>query len=110
MGVALDTKNVTLFMHYPADVWAVALLLAAHLAAGVLAGMLYFRHLRQTTDKFAVGSGLAGIVWMAACRFIALGGILFLAAQEGALPLLFIAAGVMLGRFVMLRNPERGVP
>ncbi len=105
MGVALDAEGVITFMHHPVTGWAVAPMLAAHLAVGLLAGLLYLRALRRATDIFAGGGGLAGALGMGASRFAAIGLVLFLAALEGALPLLAMAAGVLLARYVMLRPP-----
>lgn len=93
------------FMHHAVTGWAVAPLLAAHLAVGLLVGILYLRALRRATDIFAAGGGLAGALGMGAGRFAAIGAVLFLAALEGALPLLAMAAGVLIARHAMVRPP-----
>jgi hypothetical protein len=106
VGVALDAEGVISFMHHAVTGWAVAPLLAAHLAVGLLAGILYLRALRRATEIFAAGGGIAGALRMGAARFAAIGVVLFLAALEGALPLLAMAAGVLLARWVMVRLPR----
>lgn len=98
------------FMHHAVTGWAVAPLLAGHLGAGVVAGMLYFRALRRATDDFAAGSGAARALRMGAGRLAGLAGVLLLAAQEGAGPLLCLAAGVMLARFAITRAAMMRLP
>jgi len=90
-------------LHHALTGWMVAPLLVAHLAAGLLAGTVYFRALRRTTDMFANGGSVAAVLRMGVCRFAGMGVVLFLAALEGAWPLLCMAAGVLLARFAMLR-------
>jgi hypothetical protein len=92
-------------LHHDITGWFLAPLLAAHVGLGILAGLLYFRALRRAADKFAQGGGFASAFLMGGSRFTVLGLVLFLAALEGAAPLLCVAAGVMLARFVVLRKP-----
>jgi hypothetical protein len=104
VGLALGAENLMFILHHAVTGWMLAPLLAAHLAAGLLAGILYFRALRRTTEMFANGGSVAAVLWMGACRFAGLGLVLFLAALEGAWPLLCMAAGVLLARCAMLRR------
>ncbi len=103
LGLALDAENLMFLLHHALTGWMVAPLLAAHLAAGLFAGILYFRALLRTTEMFVNGGSVAGVLLMGVYRFAGLGLVLFLAALEGAWPLLCMAAGVLLARFAMLR-------
>jgi len=107
LGLALDAKNLMFVLHHEITGWILAPLLAAHLGVGLLAGILYFRALRRATEGFAKSRGAGSALLMGGGRFAGLGLVLFVAAQEGAAPLLCMAAGVMLARFAMLRmKPE----
>lgn len=86
------------------------LMLLGHFAAGVLVGMLYFRSLWWMTRRFAAGEAArVTLTWMIA-RLAGIGGLLALAALEGALPLLLVALGVFAGRAVVMRRYGRGAP
>jgi hypothetical protein len=104
LGLALDAENLMFVLHHALTGWMVAPLLVAHLAAGLFAGTLYFRSLRRTTDMFANGGSVTAVLRLAVCRLAGMGVVLFLAALEGAWPLLCMAAGVLLARFAMLRR------
>jgi hypothetical protein len=69
---------------------------------GYAAGVAHVRSLRRVTDLFLAGRGLAIVLQVG--RFIALGGILLLAALGGAPVLLVTAAGVLVGRSRALRR------
>ena len=43
-------------------------------------------------------------------RFVLLGGLLALASLEGALPLLMMALGVLIGRAIVMRNTREAAP
>ena len=103
VGLALDAESLMFFLHHEISLWVAAPLLAAHFGLGLLAGMVYFRALRRATDIFARGGGVGAALLMGGGRFAGLGLVLFLAALEGAWPLLCLAGGVMLARFFMLR-------
>jgi hypothetical protein len=105
VGLALDGQSLMLILHHALPGWVLAPLLAAHLGLGLAAGVLYFRSVRRTACLLADGGSLGSAVCLGAGRFAALGIALFLAAREGAAPLLCMAAGVLLARFAMVRLP-----
>jgi hypothetical protein len=107
VGLALDAQNLMFILHHEITGWVLAPLLVAHLSLGILAGVLYFRALRRAADIFSKGGSAASPFMLGGRRFAGLGLILFLAAMEGAAPLLCMAAGVMFARFVMLRMSPR---
>lgn len=76
---------------------------AAFTALGLVAGGLYFALLRWNTSLYA----RPGRVWIAAAlqagRMAALGGLLYLAALSGALPLLLTALGIVIARPIVMR-------
>ncbi len=87
--------------------WAVPLGLAAHLAAGIGLGAFYFQALWWNTQRFAAGGRLTTATALTIGRFALLGGVLFLASQEGALPLLAVALGILVARAVVMRRVRR---
>lgn len=82
------------------------LLLALFAAlAGTVAGWLHFLSLRSLAERI-VGGNLRAV----ALQLLRLGGMtgfLVIAAQGGALVLLGAAAGVLAGRWLVLRVPLR---
>jgi F1F0 ATPase subunit 2 len=76
----------------------------AFFAAGILAGILYFKCLGWTVRLFAAGGGAAKAIVLMIGRIALLGGLLALASQRGALPLLMMALGVFIARFVIIRR------
>lgn len=81
---------------------------AAFVALGLLAGGVYFALLRWNTSFYA----RPGCIWTAAAlqmaRMVVLGGLLYLAALSGALPLLLTAVGVMIARPIVMRLTAGG--
>ena len=84
--------------------------LAAHLVIGIGLGILYFGGLWWNTRRFAAGGSLATMAALTAGRFVLLGGLLFLASREGALPLLVMALGVLVARFLVMRRVRQAAP
>jgi len=84
--------------------WGMLVSLLAHLAAGIALGILYFRGLWRNVRRFAGGGRAATALALMAGRFALLGGLLTLASLEGALPLLMMALGVLVGRSVVMRR------
>lgn len=81
-------------------------LVALHLVLGMLLGALYFGAVWWSVRRFGAGTpALAAIV----VRFALLAGALGLVSLEGPVPLLATAAGVLGGRFFVLRH-VRGLP
>ncbi len=72
-------------------------------ALGLVAGGLYFALLRWNTSLYA----RPGRVWIAAAlqagRMAVLGGLLYLAALSGPLPLLLTALGIFIARPIVMR-------
>ena len=84
--------------------WTLWLVLAAHLAAGGVLGVVYFRALWWNVRLFAQGGRVTTAIALAMGRFVLLGGLLGLASLEGALPLLAMALGVLIARSAVLRR------
>ncbi len=78
--------------------------LAAHLAAGFLLGLLYFRGLWWNARLFASGGRVTTTIALIFGRFVLLAGLLTLASLEGALPLLVTALGVLIARPMVIRS------
>ncbi|KPP88527.1 MAG: N-ATPase, AtpR subunit [Rhodobacteraceae bacterium HLUCCA08] len=82
------------------------LVLALWLAGGSLLGMIYFRLVRYSADLMVLGRrggqlyGLALVLM----RMAGLGGVLIVAAMQGAGPLLVASLGMLIGRFAMMRG------
>ncbi len=92
-------------------VWAMALSLAAHLAAGIGFGVLYFRGLWWNTRRFTQGGErVTTTIALMLGRFALLGGALTLASLEGALPLLVMALGILIARSVVIRKVREAAP
>ena len=90
------------------SVWAETIILAAHFAAGIALGILYFRSLWWNVRRFAHGDSFFATIVLMIGRFVLLGGLMTLASLEGALPLLVLALGVLAARVAVIRS-VRGV-
>ncbi len=75
-----------------------------YLAAGIALGLLYFRCLAWNVRVFAEGTGTTKPIVMMIGRIVLLGGLLALASWQGALPLLLMALGIFIARFVVIRH------
>jgi F1F0 ATPase subunit 2 len=84
--------------------------LTAHLAAGIVLGVIYFRSLWWNARRFAEGGRVATTVAVLIGRFVILGAVLTLASLEGALPLLLMALGVLIARSVIMREIREIAP
>jgi F1F0 ATPase subunit 2 len=84
--------------------------LPAHLAAGIVLGVVYFRSLWWNARLFALGGRAAMTVAVMIGRFALLGGLLTLASLEGALPLLVMAFGVLIARCAVMRRVQKAAP
>ena len=78
--------------------------LPAHLAAGIVLGVLYFRSLWWTARRFTGGGLATTTIALMIGRFVLLGGLLTLASLEGASPLLVMTLGVLIARFMVMRR------
>jgi len=78
--------------------------LAAHLAAGVVLGVLYFRSLWWNVCRFIGGGRAIATLALMIGRFFLMGASLVFASLEGALPLLALALGVLIARSGVTRK------
>ena len=86
------------------------LILALHLAGGAAIGALYFGSLWWNAQLFERAGRLRTLLASMAARFALLGGVLFAASLEGAMPLLATALGVLLARTAVLRRVRMAAP
>jgi len=100
--------RITPFGALPA--WAMLLDLGLHLAAGVLLGTVYFRTLWWNVRMFAVAGRVTTAIAVMGARLVLLGCLLALASLEGALPLLLMAAGVLIARPEVMRRVREAAP
>ncbi len=84
--------------------WGMLLSICAHFAAGIMLGLLYFRTLWRSVHRLALGDRKAMIVALMTGRFVLLGCLLTLASLEGALLLLMVALGILIGRYAVMRR------
>ena len=83
------------------------LALAAHLFTGVLLGVVYFRALWWNVQLMGHGGRTAAAIGLLIGRVALMIGLLGLASRDGALPLLLMALGVLLGRAFVVRRLRR---
>lgn len=82
------------------------MILALWLAGGGLIGLIYFRMVRHSADLMLSrrrNGALFGVA-LVLLRMAGLGGVLIIAAMQGAGPLLAAAVGLLIGRFAMMRR------
>ncbi len=84
--------------------WAMGLVLGAHLALGIGVGVLYFHAIRKSAQLFAEGGRASLAAALTVGRLLLLGGLLLLASREGALPLLVFALGFFIARPLAMRR------
>ena len=80
------------------------MMLSIYLAAGIVAGIVYFECLAWNVRLFAEGGSVSMTIVLMAGRIALLGGMLVLASHQGALPLLMMALGVFIARFAIIRR------
>jgi len=80
---------------------------AAWLALGVLLGGIYFHMLRRSVDLLVDGKSTFKAILFTLGRFALVGAGLALASLQGAVPLLLAAAGLLIGRQLVMRREER---
>jgi len=81
--------------------------LAAHVAAGVAVGALFFHALWWNTRIIIGGGAVSTAIALTLSRFVLVGGFLTLSAFEGAAPLAASSIGAFVGRFLVLRSIGR---
>jgi len=89
---------------------AMLLGLGADLAIGIVLGVLYFRTLWWNARRIVLGGRAITNVALMIGRIMLLGGLLILASLQGALPLLVMALGILIGRSVVMRRVRRSAP
>lgn len=87
-----------------------AALLAAHVAAGFAAGVVFFQGLWWTTRRLSGESSIAMLIIMIIGRVAMLAGLLTMASFEGAQPLLALASGLLAARFIVVRRVTKAAP
>lgn len=80
------------------------LTLGACFIAGIPAGLLYFAGLWWNARLFAERGRTGLTILLMLGRLAMLGGVLTLAARQGAMPLLSMALGVFIARFAVMRR------
>jgi hypothetical protein len=106
----MDEKRMTMLLFDGLPIVSLPILLAANFAVGAGAGVLFFRSLLWNTRLMVGGGRISTAVALILSRFLLMGGLLTLAALEGATPLLATALGVFIGRFFILRSMGTGEP
>jgi F1F0 ATPase subunit 2 len=104
VGMEMDAERMISLYFNSLPTWAMATSLAAHLAAGVMLGIIYFRSLWWNARRFSAGGRVATTVAVMIGRFVLLGLLLTLASLEGALPLLLMALGILIARSLVMRK------
>ena len=81
------------------------LTLAGWTAGGVMLGLLYFRLVQSSADMLLSErrNGPWLNVTLVLLRMVGLGGMLIIAAMNGASPLLAASVGVLIGRHFVMR-------
>jgi F1F0 ATPase subunit 2 len=74
------------------------------LPAGICLGLLYFGGLWWNVHLLAKPGRMRVALAVMAARFAMLGGALALAAWQGAQPLLGMAAGILVARFLVMHQ------
>ena len=85
----------------------ILLALAAHLLVGVLLGLVYFSALWWNVQLMGSRGRKAAAIGLMLGRLALMIGLLGLASRDGALPLLLMALGVLIGRAIVMRRLRR---
>lgn len=92
--------NVLLASH-PA--WFAAAIMTAF-GIGLCVGLAHFGLLRQIASLFVAGGSVLRLIVLNGLRFIATGGLLYLTAHVGALPLCAALLGILAARGLVMRG------
>jgi F1F0 ATPase subunit 2 len=106
----MDEERMSFLSFDSLPAWAAFLSSAAHLIAGIVLGVLYFRSLWWNTRRFTGGGRVTTAIALMIGRFSLLMGLLTLASLEGALPLLAMALGVLIARPVVMCGIREAAP
>lgn len=96
-------------MSFDALSWSALPRLGVFLLIGGLGGALYFYAVWRSAGALVGGAGVGRTLVAILGRFLALAALLLLASQFGAAALLAGAAGVMIGRAIMLGRLKEAV-
>lgn len=80
---------------------------AAWMALGISLGGFYFHMLRRSVDLLVGGKSTIMAVLFTIGRFALAGAGLAAASFQGAVPLLLVALGLLIGRQLVMRREER---
>ncbi len=89
---------------------ALILIVLAHLGAGIVIGMLYFRSLWSNVRQLAGGGRVTTMIALIVGRLALLSVVLVLASLEGTGALLATVLGVVIGRAVIMRKVRQITP
>jgi F1F0 ATPase subunit 2 len=106
----MGAERMSLLAFDPIPGWAAFLAPAIHLAVGTALGVLHFRALWWNVRRLGGNGRVATTIALMIGRFVLLGGLLALASLEGALPLLMMALGVLIGRAIVMRHTRQAAP
>jgi F1F0 ATPase subunit 2 len=98
VGLAMDAKHMN------------SLAPVLYFVSGIACGIVYFRFLWWDVRRFAAAGSLGITILSMLVRVALLGGILTFASKQGALPLLLMALGVVIARFLVARGIRATVP
>ena len=91
-----------------AEIAGAILRLGGFAALGVAVGLVHFYALRRTADLLVGGRGVLLAFALTVSRIALTVAVFLWAVNGGALALLLVAAGVMVGRGIVLRGKVRG--
>jgi F1F0 ATPase subunit 2 len=106
----MDEERMSFLLFDSLPGWTKLFSLGAHLGAGIVLGVFYFRGLWWNVRLFAGGGQAATAIIVMAGRFLLLGGLLTLASLEGAPPLLAMALGILAARSALIRRVREREP
>ncbi len=102
----MDEERMTLPQLSSAPDWLLLFRLVAFLAAGGLAGALYFYMVWRNARSLRQGGRLSVLLALMMLRFTLLASLLAFAAWQGAGPLLGTALGVFTARAIVMRKMQ----
>jgi F1F0 ATPase subunit 2 len=106
----MDEERMSIASFEVLQAWSGPLGLVAHLGAGLVLGILYFRSLWWSACRFSGSGSLVLTIALMIGRLVLIGGVLTLASLEGALPLLMMTLGVLIARFAVMRRVREVAP
>ncbi|MBY8975877.1 hypothetical protein KHP62_08680 [Rhodobacteraceae bacterium NNCM2] len=86
------------------ETWPLFVIVPVSLVAGVLLGSLYFRAVRLCAELLVTGRAPLVAIALTIGRFAVMVGCFLIAVQAGAVAVLALLGGVMLGRKYAMRE------